>query len=302
MRTTFVKCLIERARVDERVFLITPDLGYSVLESFAEEFPDRFLNVGIAEQNAIGVAAGLALSGYIVYVYSIIPFVTMRCFEQVRVDVAYMETNVRIVGVGAGLAYGPAGATHHAIEDVAIMRALPNMTVCCPGDAIEAREIVNRSFEHIGPMYIRLGRGGEPIVNEDNLSLNIGEAVWLHNGEKWAIVATGNILDEAKKLYGKFCDAGENPYLISLPTLKPASEDVIGKLIDSGVELIITMEEHSVIGGLGSVVSDFVAARGVPVRVKKIGIPDCYSHKVGSQELLRKYYGLSDISVATAIA
>ena len=133
MRNTFIHTLIEEAKKDERIFLITPDMGYSVLESFRDLFPDRFLNVGIAEQNAVGVATGLALSGKIVYVYSIIPFVTMRCFEQVRVDVAYMNTNVRLVGVGAGLSYGPAGATHHSIEDIAIMRALPNMTVCCPG-------------------------------------------------------------------------------------------------------------------------------------------------------------------------
>jgi transketolase len=192
--------LIEQARVDERIFVITPDLGFSVLEKFAEEFPDRFLNVGIAEQNAVGVAAGMALSGKIVYVYSIIPFITMRCFEQVRVDVAYMRTNVRLVGVGAGFSYGPAGATHHAIEDIAIMRALPNMTVCCPGDPVETRELVNRSFSHEGPMYIRLGKNGEKKIHPDNFSLSIGQAKWVRDGEDAVLITTGNMLEQGVEL------------------------------------------------------------------------------------------------------
>lgn len=144
MRTTFVKTLTNLARKDDRIFLITPDMGYSVLETFREEFPDRFLNSGIAEQNTIGIAAGLAETGKIVYVYSIIPFVTMRCFEQVRIDLAYNNTNVKLVGVGAGLTYGSLGVSHHAIEDIAIMRALPNMTVLCPGDPIETEQLTLR--------------------------------------------------------------------------------------------------------------------------------------------------------------
>ena len=140
MRTTFVKTLIELARKDDRIFLLTPDMGYSVLESFRDEFPDRFLNTGIAEQNTIGVAAGLALTGKIVYVYSIIPFVTMRCYEQVRLDLAYNNTNVKLIGIGAGLTYGSLGPSHHAVEDIAIMRSIPNMTVLCPGDPIETKE------------------------------------------------------------------------------------------------------------------------------------------------------------------
>ena len=157
-----MKTLIELARKDDRIFLLTPDMGYSVLESFRDEFPDRFLNTGIAEQNTIGVAAGLALTGKIVYVYSIIPFVTMRCYEQVRLDLAYNNANVKLIGIGAGLTYGSLGASHHAIEDIAIMKAIPNMTVLCPGDPIETKELVHRSYETYGPMYIRLGKNGEP--------------------------------------------------------------------------------------------------------------------------------------------
>ena len=164
-RTTFIQTLIELARKDERIFLLTPDMGYSVLEKFRDEFPDRFLNCGIAEQNTISLAAGLAASGKIVYVYSIIPFVTMRCFEQVRLDLAYNNTNVKLIGIGAGFTYGSAGTSHHAIEDIAIMRCIPNMTVLCPGDPIETRELIKRSYEMYGPTYIRLGKNGEPKIH-----------------------------------------------------------------------------------------------------------------------------------------
>src|SRR3990167_1027873 len=161
MRKAFIETLIEAARRDERIFLITADLGYTIVEKFAEEFPRRFFNVGIQEQNAVSVAAGLALSGKIVYFYTIIPFATMRCYEQIRVDAAYLDTQVRLVGVGAGFSYGPAGATHHGLEDLALMRSLPNMTVLAPGDPHEVRALVRESVDVSGPVYIRLGRGGE---------------------------------------------------------------------------------------------------------------------------------------------
>ena len=200
MRKAFVKSLIAQARNHENLFVLTPDLGFSVLEEFSQEFPDRFLNVGIAEQNAISVAAGLALSGMVVYVYSIIPFITMRAFEQVRVDLAYMNTNVRLVGVGAGLSYGPAGATHHAIEDIAVMRALPNMTVCCPGDPLEVKAIVEESVIYPGPMYIRLAKNGEPIIHDKDVNIRIGQAVEVKRGHDVSIVTTSNMLETGAKL------------------------------------------------------------------------------------------------------
>ena len=157
MRTTFVNTLLELAEKDDRIFLLTPDMGYSVLEPFRTKFPNRFLNTGIAEQNTIGVAAGLAMSGKIVYVYSIIPFVTMRCFEQIRLDLAYNNTNVKLIGVGAGFTYGPLGASHHAIEDIAIMRSIPNMTVLCPGDPIETKQLV---LDHHLLLHVQLFQFG----------------------------------------------------------------------------------------------------------------------------------------------
>ncbi len=286
MRTTFITCLIEQARIDNRIFVITPDLGFSVLEPFAEEFPDRFLNVGIAEQNAIGVAAGLALSGKLVYVYSIIPFVTMRCFEQVRLDVAYMNTNVRLVGVGAGLSYGPAGATHHAIEDIAIMRALPNMTVCCPGDPIEVREIIKKSFSYRGPMYIRLGKNGEPAIHPESTQIAIGQAIQVTKGNDLALITTSNMLELGKNWVDEWHNQGKSATLISMPTIKPLDTQIILNLVEKEIP-IITLEEHNIIGGLGSAVAEVIAESGKSIPFRRIGIPDVYSHSVGSQQFLR---------------
>ena len=200
MRKTFINTLVELARKDERIFLITPDIGYSVLEVFMNEFPNRSLNVGVAEQNAIGIAAGMALNGLIPYVYTINPFVCMRPFEQIRVDVAYMNTNVRIVGVGAGFSYGSAGATHHSIEDIAIMRALPNMTVVCPGDPWEVSEALKASVDFKGPMFFRLGKQGEPIINSLKSKFKIGKANTIRTGKDLHIISTSNTLEIANNV------------------------------------------------------------------------------------------------------
>jgi transketolase len=292
MRSTFVDCLIRQARNDERIFLITPDVGFSVLERFAEEFPERYLNVGIAEQNAIGVAAGLALSGRRPYVYSMVPFVTMRCFEQVRVDVAYMKTNVVLVGIGGGLTYGPAGATHHAIEDIAIMRALPNMTVCAPGDPIEARALLEQSFDHEGPIYIRLGRNGEPTIHGDNARIELGRAVRITDGSDLALISTGNTLELAGRVVHALQEMGCRATLLSMSTIKPFDREAVMALLDKGMP-IVTIEEHSIIGGLGSAVAEIIAENGRGVRFRRIGLPDEYSHTVGSQEYLRNHFGLN---------
>ncbi|OGW46947.1 MAG: 1-deoxy-D-xylulose-5-phosphate synthase [Nitrospirae bacterium GWC2_57_9] len=291
MRTTFVNCLIDRAKIDNRIFVITPDMGFSVLEKFKEQFPQRFLNVGIAEQNAIGVAAGLALSGKIVYVYSIIPFVTMRCFEQVRIDLAYMNTNVRLVGVGAGLAYGPAGATHHAIEDIAIMRALPNMTVCCPGDPVEVRALINQSFAHKGPIYFRLNKNGETCIHDDSARIEIGKAITVKEGKDIALITTSNMLEQGLHWVKEWSLQGKQAALISMPTVKPIDTDAILQLINRNIP-IITLEEHNMIGGLGSAVAEVIADAGKAVVFKRIAIQDVYSHLVGSQQLLRSKLGL----------
>lgn len=292
MRTTFINTLIERARTDKSIFLLTPDLGFSVFEKYMELYPDRYLNVGIAEQNAISVAAGLALSGYKVYIYSIIPFLTMRCFEQVRIDIAYMNKDVKLIGVGGGYSYGPAGATHHAIEDIAIMRSLPNMKVCCPGDPLEAKQIIEQSFSISGPMYIRLGKNNEPLIHAKDDVVKFGKASVLREGRDFALITTGNMLEQGKTWLDSWISEGFDPEFISMHTIKPIDEKTILSIIERGMN-IITLEEHSIIGGLGSAVSEIVAEVGSSCKVVKVGIPDIFSHYVGNQEAHRKHYGLA---------
>ena len=293
MRTTFINTLIRYAEKDKEIFLLTPDMGFSVFEEFIDRFPDQYLNVGIAEQNAIGVAAGLALSGYKVYVYSIVPFVTMRCFEQVRIDVAYMNTNVKLVGVGGGYSYGPAGATHHAIEDIAIMRCLPNMTVCCPGDPMEAGQIIKSSLSRPGPMYIRLGKNNEPLIHSPEDRLEIGKASTIRKGKDFALVTTGNMLEQGKAWVDEWIGEGFDPEFVSMHTIKPIDEVTVAGIIERGMS-IVTLEEHSVIGGLGSAIAEIVAAASTGCKVVRIGIPDVFSHYVGSQKTLRAHYGVAD--------
>lgn len=289
MRRVFIKTLIELARKDKDIVLITPDMGFSVLEPFFEEFPNRAINCGIAEQNAVSLASGLALMGKKPYVYTIIPFLTGRAFEQVKLDVAYMNTNVKLIGIGAGYTYGTAGATHHAIEDIAIMRSVPNMTICCPGDNNEAEQITKLSAKTDKPMYIRIGRHNRGIFN--NEKLEIGKASVIEKGEDIAIISTSNMLPDAFNYCNKLKRKGRKPYLISMHTIKPFDKECILSLVDKGIE-IQTMEEHSIIGGLGSAVAEVIAESGKGVKFKRIGVPDEFSHYIGNQKYIKKQFGL----------
>jgi transketolase len=290
MRKTFIDTLIKLAREDFRVFLVTADMGYSVLEPFQKEFPDRFLNSGVAEQNTVGLAAGLAMSGYIPYVYSIIPFITMRCFEQVRVDLAYMQTNVRLIGVGAGFEYGSSGATHHSLEDIAVMRALAGMTVCCPGDNLEAEKIITQSLEYQGPMYIRIGRNKYDFLHEAGTEIIISKAAILQSGERQAFISTSNTLGIAKAHADKvYLESGFKPYVISMHTVKPLDTVILDKLIKEKVD-IVSIEEHNLIGGLGSAIAEYLCDVGAGIKLKRIGVPDVFSHLVGDQETQRKAF------------
>ena len=292
MRKTFINTLIELAREDSDIVLITPDMGFSVLEPFFEKFPERSFNVGIAEQNAITMASGLALAGKKPYVYTIIPFLVERAFEQVKLDIAYMNVNVKLKGIGAGFTYGAAGATHHAIEDIALMRVLPNMTVCCPGDNNEAKQIISQSVLNDKPMYIRIGRHNRGIFNNDKLE--IGKASVIEKGEDIAIISTSNMLPDAAYYCKQLKEQGRKPYLISMHTIKPLDKEIILELVDKGIE-IQTMEEHSIIGGLGSAVAEIIAESGKGIKYKRIGVPDEFSHYVGSQKYIKQqfelYYG-----------
>lgn len=289
MRKTFINTLIDLARKDKEIILITPDMGFSVLEPFFNEFPERAINCGIAEQNAVSIASGLALMGKKPYVYTIIPFLTGRAYEQVRLEVAYMNTNVKLIGIGAGFTYGAAGATHHAIEDISLMRTLPNMTVCCPGDNNEAEQIIRKTVNNDKPMYIRIGRHNRGIF--DNNTIEIGRASIIKKGEDIAIISTSNMLPDAYAYCQKLKSEGRKPYLISMHTIKPLDKECLLSLINKGVE-IHTLEEHSIIGGLGSAVAEVIAESGKGIKFKRIGVPDEFSHFIGSQKYIKKQFGL----------
>lgn len=289
MRKTFVNALIEAAKSDSDIHVLSPDLGYNVLDEFAEQFPSRYLNVGIAEQNAISVAAGMALMGKKVFVYSISPFITLRPYEQVRLDIAYMNTDVKLVGVGGGLSYGALGATHHAIEDIAVMRALPNMTVICPGDPVEAKEAVNYAASCKFPVYIRLGRAGEPRIHLN--PINIRGINIVYPSEKAIVLTTGNVLDLVKEIIdSNNLDIG----LASIPMVKPLPIGLIQQIIHKRIS-IVTVEEHNVMGGFGTAVAEVIAESNQSIFFKRVGIPDIFSHVVGNHEYLRNKIYLDNI-------
>lgn len=299
MRKVFIDTLVELAKKDKRIFLLTGDLGFSVLEKFRDKFPDRFFNMGVAEQNMIGVAAGLAMEGKIVFVYSIIPFVTMRCFEQIRNDLCLQNLNVRIVGVGAGVAYGPAGATHHAIEDIGIMRSLPNMTIVVPGDPKETEMTIRASVEYRGTMYIRLGKDNETIIHS-NFNFKIGKGIVLKEGKDVTIIASGSTLLLAKEVSEELKEKNISVSLISMPTIKPLDSELILKSAEK-TKAIFTVEEHSLIGGLGSAVSEVLAESKYKVLFKRFALADEYSKIVGCQKFLLQKSGLTTKKIVRSI-
>lgn len=255
MRNAFIATLLQAAREDPRIWLLTGDLGYSVLEGFAAEFPDRFLNVGVAEQNMTGIAAGLAMSGKVVFTYSIANFPVVRCLEQIRNDVCYHNLNVKVVAVGGGLAYGSAGYSHFAVEDLAVMRALPNMTVLAPGDPVETRLATRAVITHPGPCYLRLGKAGEPIVHSFEPPFEIGRALTVREGDDVAMLTTGGVLklavDTAELLQST---AGISTRVVSVPTVKPLDEAGI-RAVAARTPLLCVIEEHSETGGLSDAVA-----------------------------------------------
>ncbi|MCM8821615.1 MAG: hypothetical protein NC831_02220 [Candidatus Omnitrophica bacterium] len=300
MRQSFIKVLTELARKDEKIFLLTGDLGFSVFEKFREEFPHRFLNIGVAEQNMIGIASGLALSGKIAFVYSIIPFLIMRPFEQIRLDICYQNVNVKIVGSGGGFAYGSAGCTHHATEDISIMRSLPNMTVICPADPVETELAIKCSVEYDGPVYIRIGREKQKIYYKEP-EFKIGKGIIVREGDHITIISTGDMLKNVLEAARKLSEMNIDARIISMHTVKPIDAAVILKSANE-TKAIFTVEEHNIIGGLGSAVAEvLMESRCKNIIFRRIGIPDTFAKKVGSQEYLKEVYGLSVDSILKTI-
>ena len=301
MRTAFIKALNELADQDPRVCLIVGDLGYSVIEEFAQKHPDQFVNAGVSEQNMIGLAAGMALSGKIVFTYSIGNFATLRGLEQIRNDVCYHRANVKVVAVGGGVAYGNLGVTHHATEDVAIMRSLPNMTVVAPGDPVEARLATRAVVEHEGPCYLRLGKAGEPVVHETTPDFELGRAITIVEGSDLTLIASGGMLATADKVARNLVGQGLSVRLLSMHTVKPIDREAVTQAA-SETRHVFTLEEHSIDGGLGGAVAEVVAemeSRHAPL--KRIGLRPEFNKTVGDQNYLKSLHGLDEDSVVKTI-
>lgn len=292
MRDTFVRTLLEIAKKDKNVYLITGDLGFGVLKPFWEELPDQIINAGIAEQNMTSIAAGLAMQGKTVYTYSIGNFPTLRCIEQIRNDCAYHNANVKIVCVGGGFVYGSLGMSHHATEDIAMMRSLPDVTVLAPGDLVEAECATKAIYEQQGTCYLRLGRGGEKRIHEKLEGFTVGKAIEIQKGESVAVFSTGAIFDEVNEACEELKAQGLTPTVYTFPTVKPIDKEVILECARTH-KAIVTVEEHNLSGGFGSAVAEVLAeADGAKAKLVRVALDDRYSCIVGSQKYLRKQYSI----------
>ena len=300
MRKTALEMVYDFAKQDERIVFIGSDLSQGTLERFRKEMPDRFFIEGVCEANIIGMAAGLAAEGRIVYVNTLAVFLTRRAYEQIALDLCLHNLNVRLIGNGGGLVYAPLGPTHLAIEDFALMRAVPNMTILAPADADEMRRFMPLTVDHQGPVYIRLGKGNEAIVTPEDEDAVIGKAVPIRNGADVLLVSTGVTLGIAREAAARLSQAGCEAAILHCPTVKPIDAEAI--LAAAGqVPFIITLEEHVRTGGLGSAVAELVAETqwDRPKRVIRLALPDAFTDKYGSQAELLELAGLTPEQVVS---
>lgn len=301
MRNAFAQEITELAAADPRIVLLSGDIGNRLFDAFKSKFPDRFLNCGVAEANMMSMAAGMAMSGLRPVAYTITPFVTTRCLEQIRDDVCYHEVPVTLVGVGAGLSYASLGPTHHSCEDVAFLRALPGMTVVCPGDPIEVRHTLRALLARNGPAYVRMGKKGEPAVHPKSVSFELGKVIEVRPGRDVCLAATGCILPIAVEAAAELETHGISARVVSVHTVKPLDQEFLADAF-TRFRLVATVEEHSVIGGLGGAVAEWLSDRPPQrARLLRIGTPDAFFHESGEQEHARERLGLTPASIASRV-
>jgi len=298
MRQTCLQCIYELARIDDRVIFIGSDLGAGTLDNFKQAMPQRFFMEGISEANIVGLATGLALNNKIVYINTIASFLTRRAYEQIVLDLCLHNVNVRLIGSGSGFVYAPLGPTHQVIEDIAIMRVLPNMTIIAPADAEEMRSVMPYTLTHQGPIYIRLGKGGDRILTSDQTPFQIGKPVLIRAGKEACIISTGVMLKTAVEASDRLAQTGKKIAILHLPTLKPVDQETLLNFI-ADIPVILTIEEHSIIGGLGSLIAELLAEAdfGINKLFRRLGVPDQFPQGYGSQHDMLKRF---DITVERA--
>jgi transketolase len=299
MRNAFIDTVMSACRTREDIFILTGDAGLGVFDRFKDEYPDRFRNMGVAEQNTISFAAGLAMTGYKVFIYNIIPFVLYRCYEQVRNDICYQELPVTLVGIGSGITYAPQGMTHYSIEDIGLVQTLPNLVAISPVDPVEARVAAHYALASNKPVYVRLAKRGEPAYHSDE-TFDIAVPQVIKAGGGAAIVFHGSISQEVMAAYEVLKDRGSAPLVISVPTVQPLDTvSLLGML--SNVAHVVCVEEHFTNCGLGNMIVRLKAEQSAIWRLTLLGIAPHFIHKIRNCEGLRADYGISAASIVDAV-
>lgn len=302
MRNAFAQEITRLAAGDNRITLLSGDIGNRLFDPYKKQFPDRFYNCGVAEANMTSVAAGMALCGLRPVTYTITAFNTVRCLEQIRVDVCYQNLPVVIVGVGGGLSYAALNATHHALEDIAFLRILPNMTVICPGDAWEVRAAVRAALKYNAPIYIRLGKKNEPVVHNNLPDFRIGKGIIVRSGTLVCFLSTGNMLPIALEAAEKLEKKDISTQVVSLHTVKPLDKELLTDIF-SKFSLVVTIEEHSILGGLGGGVAEWLADQPhLKSRLYRMGTADAFMYEAGDQDYARGYFGLDPGKIAEKVS
>lgn len=301
MRNAFASEITDIARYNRRVILLSGDIGNRLFDSFKSYNNDQFFNCGIAEANMMGLASGMAHCGLRPVVYTIAPFLTARCYEQIKIDVCYHNVPVIIVGVGGGLSYSELGATHHSCDDIALMRLLPNMTVICPADVYEVRSALREALRQNGPVYIRLGKRGEPLVHDQSPNFILGKGIIVRRGNDVCLLGTGNILPSVVEASLKLNECGISAQVVSLHTIKPLDTDLLADVF-SRFRVVAFIEEHGLLGGGSSSIAEWLVdlppQKGKFVR---IGVADKFFYEAGRQNYARAYFGLTAEKIAEKV-
>jgi transketolase len=300
MRDGFVDTLIELAGEDERVMLVTADLGFGIFNEYVERFPERFLNVGVAEQNMIGISTGLALDGWKIFAYSIGNFSTLRCLEQIRNDACYHGANVNVVCSGGGFTYGNLGMSHHATEDISIMRALPGLTMVVPCDRFETRHAVRALVATPGVGYLRIEKQVPIDTSGSGIPYELGKARRLREGRDVTIIGAGGVVTDALTAADELSTQNISTRVVSMHTLTPVDVDEILDAV-TATKAILTVEENQISGGLGGAVAEVCVETGIGVKFRRLGLAGVYSAIVGNQQFLRDYYGVGPTAISAAV-
>lgn len=301
MRNAFAKALTALAAEDPRIVLLSGDIGNKLFDAFKAAAPDRFYNCGVAEANMTGVAAGLASLGLRPVTYTITPFATLRCLEQIRVDLCYHDLPVVFAGTGSGLSYADLGPTHHSCEEAGILRTLPNLTILCPCDPVEVRLALRAALAQPGPVYLRLGKKGEPVLHATEPDFRIGQAIPMREGSDCCLLGLGSMVGTALEVADLLQARGVSARVMSVHTLKPLDHALLREL-HARIPLVATVEEHTLIGGLGSAVAEWMADQGRPgFRLLRFGTADRFLETVGTQDYARRQFDLDPATIAKAI-